>query len=87
MNTHAEKIIDRLGGTASVSRLFDVRMPSVSNWKKDGIPRARMMYLEAVLPEAVNGIDTRAATRKPCLIVPAHPHSTPKPTPQEAAHA
>lgn len=64
MNKKATKIIEALGGTAAVSRLFDLRMPSVSDWKKKGIPRARMMYLQAACPDALKGVDVAAATAK-----------------------
>jgi hypothetical protein len=62
MNTHATKIIEALGDTAEVARLFDVRMPSVSEWKKTGIPKARMMYLKVAHPGALDGVDLEAAT-------------------------
>ena len=62
MNPHATKIIEALGDTAEVARMFDVRMPSVSDWKKHGIPRARMMYLKVAHAQALDGIDLDAAT-------------------------
>ena len=62
MNQHATKIIEALGETAEVARLFDVRMPSVSAWKKAGIPKARMMYLKVAHPGALSGVDVEAAT-------------------------
>lgn len=62
MNVHATKVIEVLGGTAAVARLCDVRMPSVSDWKRDGIPRARMMFLRAAHGESLLGIDLDAAT-------------------------
>lgn len=62
MNTNAAKIIDALGGTAEVARLFGVRMPSVSRWRMAGIPPARMMFLKAVHSAALEGIDLNAAT-------------------------
>lgn len=62
MNLHATQVIDVLGGTAEVARLFDVRMPSVSHWKRDGIPRARMMLLRETRKEQLAGIDLAAAT-------------------------
>ena len=62
MNSNAVKIIDTLGGTAEVARLFEVRMPSVSRWRVAGIPAARMMYLKAVRPDALAGADAAAAT-------------------------
>lgn len=62
MNKEAIKIIKVLGDTAAVARLFGVRMASVSNWKKTGIPSARMMYLRAAQAQALVGIDVVAAT-------------------------
>ncbi len=61
MNTHATQVIDVLGGTAEVARLCQVAMPSVSDWKKEGIPRARMMFLQAVRAKKLAGIDLEAA--------------------------
>lgn len=74
MNHQAIKTIDALGGTAQVSRLFDVRMASVSDWKKTGIPKARVMYLKAAHAKALAHIDLEAATalssRAPAAIKP-----------------
>ena len=39
-------LIDMLGGTSAVAKIFNVKMPTVSYWRKNGIPEARMMYLE-----------------------------------------
>lgn len=66
MNTAATEVIERLGGTAKVSRLFDLAMPSVSDWKRDGIPKARVMFLKVAHKKALAGVDLEAATaRKP----------------------
>lgn len=62
MNTQATQIIERLGDTAEVARMFQIRMPSVSDWKITGIPKARMMYLQLAHPKALKGIDIKAAT-------------------------
>lgn len=62
MNAPAVAIIDALGGTAEVARMFEIRMPSVSAWRHDGIPRARMLYLKAVRPDVLTGVDIDAAT-------------------------
>lgn len=56
------KIIDALGGTNAVARIFDIKAPSVSDWKKSGIPRSRKMYLEAVYPEVINAVAPGATT-------------------------
>lgn len=45
------QIIDALGGTAAVARLCDVKQPSVSDWRKNGLPKARRMYLKAIRPD------------------------------------
>lgn len=45
------EIIDALGGTAAVARLCDVQPPSVSDWRKSGIPKARRMYLKLMRPD------------------------------------
>ncbi len=62
MNTQAIKIIEALGGVAEVSRIFKIAMPSVSNWKHEGIPDARMMYLKVAYAAQLKGIDLDAAT-------------------------
>lgn len=45
------KIIDALGGTAAVARLCKIKPPSVSEWRKNGIPDARRQFLEAIRPD------------------------------------
>jgi hypothetical protein len=49
------QIIDRLGGTAAVARMCNVKQPSVSEWRARGIPQARRQYLELLHPEAFLG--------------------------------
>lgn len=48
--TDAE-IIDAMGGTAQVARICRVTSPSVSEWRRVGIPRARRQYLELLRPD------------------------------------
>lgn len=60
----ATQVIDTLGGTAAVSRIFDIAMASVSRWKEDGIPAPRMMYLEVTKKKQLRGLDLKAATSK-----------------------
>jgi hypothetical protein len=45
-------IIDRLGGTSEVARLCQVKPPSVSEWRQNGIPAARRQFLELLKPDA-----------------------------------
>lgn len=73
MNVSATQIIEALGGTAAVSRLFGLSMPSVSDWKKAGIPKTRMMYLEAVHADKLQGINLAAATSIPPGILAGRP--------------
>lgn len=62
INKAASRIIDALGGTAATARLFSISMPSVTNWRWNGIPRARMMFLEAAHPDALASVDIESAT-------------------------
>lgn len=51
MNTTAIKVIDALGGTYAVARLCGIQPPSVSEWKKNGIPKPWLMFFEQRNPE------------------------------------
>jgi hypothetical protein len=52
VNKHPdEKIIELLGGTYAVATLCKVRPPSVSEWKRTGIPPARRQFLELLRPD------------------------------------
>ena len=66
MNSHAIKIIEALGDTAEVALMFDVTKSSVSDWKRKGIPKARMMYIKVTRAKVLKGVDVYAATAKPC---------------------
>jgi hypothetical protein len=48
---NASQIIDALGGTAKVATLCEVSMAAVSQWREDGIPKPRLMYLRLARPE------------------------------------
>jgi hypothetical protein len=52
MDQHIDsKIIDALGGTAEVARICKIKPPSVSEWRREGIPNARRQYLALLRPE------------------------------------
>ena len=38
-------VIDALGGTRKVAKIFDISDASVSGWRNDGIPKARFDLL------------------------------------------
>ena len=44
-------MIDELGGTNVVAALCEVSPQAVSQWRNDGIPPARLMYLKVVRPD------------------------------------
>lgn len=52
MKTSDFLIIQRLGGVAHVAKMCRVTTQAVYQWRRDGIPEARRMYLEAVRPDA-----------------------------------
>ena len=60
MNLIASTIIDRLGGTTKTAALCQVTKASVSDWRKRGIPRARLMYLRLARPEVFAGLEIPA---------------------------
>lgn len=47
----ANSIIDFLGGTNAVAELCEVTPQAVSQWREDGIPKARLMFLRLAKPE------------------------------------
>jgi hypothetical protein len=52
MDKHLDsKVIDDMGGTSAVARLCKVRPPSVSQWRRTGIPAARRQFLELARPD------------------------------------
>ena len=54
----ANKIIDELGGTNEVARLCEVTAQAVSQWRTEGIPPARLMYLKVVRPDVFHDAST-----------------------------
>lgn len=53
---YAVTAIERMGGTSAVARLCDIAPASVSEWKRTGIPRARLQFLKLARPEAFDGL-------------------------------
>lgn len=54
MSIHTDsKIIDALGGTTKVAEIFGIEPPSVSEWRKRGIPKSRKQTLALMFPGEV----------------------------------
>ncbi|RKT99919.1 hypothetical protein C7H84_29000 [Burkholderia sp. Nafp2/4-1b] len=51
-------MIDAFGGTAATAHLCQVRMPSVSEWRRNGIPRARLLFLKLARPDLFASLDS-----------------------------
>lgn len=46
------EIIDKLGGTAKLAAICEVSMAAISQWRSDGIPKSRRMFLKLLHPDA-----------------------------------
>jgi hypothetical protein len=57
MDTHANTVIDRLGGTGATAKLCNTSPGAVSQWRRDGIPQARLMYLKLARPDVFEAPD------------------------------
>ena len=53
----ADEIIDAIGGTAATAALCNVKDPSVSEWRRTGIPAARLMFLKLARPDIFASLD------------------------------
>ena len=51
-NTAASAVIDAIGGTKATADLCTISMPSVSVWRKSGIPKSWTMFLRLAKPDA-----------------------------------
>ena len=59
MNFTDEQLINLSGGTARVSRLCEVTMAAVTQWKTNGIPRDKFLYLASTIEKESHGLLTR----------------------------
>ena len=55
----SNEIIDNLGGTNAVALLCQVTAQAVSQWRKDAIPAARLMYLKLARPDVFSDIEKK----------------------------
>lgn len=51
----ASELIDLLGGTSAVAARFEIRPPSVSEWRDKGIPQDKLMRLAPEAERASRG--------------------------------
>ncbi len=51
MDINANEVIDKIGGTGATANLCEVSPAAVSQWRQDGIPAARLMYLKLARPD------------------------------------
>jgi hypothetical protein len=58
MNKKSSEVIDALGGTVEVSRMCNVTKGAVSQWRKNGIPEPRLMYLKLARPDVFEPVET-----------------------------
>jgi hypothetical protein len=58
----ANQLIDRIGGTSATARLCMVSPAAVSEWRRNGIPQARLMYLRLAVPGVFNQTVTAQPT-------------------------
>lgn len=56
MDSLANTVIDRLGGTTAVAKLCECKPPSVHEWRMNGIPKYRLQFLRLARPEAFEGL-------------------------------
>lgn len=52
------EIIDAFGGSAALARLVGVKSPSVSYWRRKGIPELRKLQLKTLRPELFDDVQT-----------------------------
>lgn len=53
------QIIDLLGGTNFVAKICKVAPPAVAQWRHNGIPASKMVFLGAELEKKSHGLITR----------------------------
>jgi DNA-binding transcriptional regulator YdaS (Cro superfamily) len=53
------QLIELAGGTAEVSRLCEVSMAAVAQWKRNGIPRDKLVYMAARIEHNSKGFVSR----------------------------
>ena len=57
-------IIDELGGTNATARICEIKPPSVSEWRKNGIPKPWLRVLRAEHPEVFARLESEDGARQ-----------------------
>jgi hypothetical protein len=47
----ADRIIDAMGGTVAVCKIFNITDGAVSQWRENGIPEARLFSIKLLRPD------------------------------------
>ena len=55
----AEELDQILGGPTKIAKLCNISVPSVSMWKRTGVPNDRLIFLAAEIEQATEGLVTR----------------------------
>jgi hypothetical protein len=58
-----DSLIDAIGGTVATARLCDISPQAVTQWRRSGIPRPRLMYLQLLRPDVFGQGQARAASQ------------------------
>lgn len=59
-----EEVINALGGPSSVAMLCDVSGSAVTQWKTNGIPNARWMYLKVIRKDLFKNVELKNPVRE-----------------------
>lgn len=70
MEKDANQIIDALGGTSKVARIFEISTAAVAQWRKNGIPKYPMREIKRDHPELF-GLPVKARKRQKSAAVSA----------------
>lgn len=57
----ANQLIDALGGTVETAKLCQVGPSAVSQWRENGIPKSRLMFLRLARPDVFSKADHAGA--------------------------
>jgi len=55
----AEELDQILGGPTKIAKLCNISVPSVSMWKRTGVPKDRLIFLAAEIERSTKSVITR----------------------------